>query len=113
MCLPSSSSARRRRLPRKSGSIGREMSPRLTRISLVQQGVIAQNEFAKLLMMGSRGLIELAAPLTDEERRDFEIHIHGSYGSALAVQGKSVTGLGRLGKNGGRPDCQVTVRAAW
>ena len=62
------------------------MSPRLTRISLVQQGVIAQNEFAKLLMMGSRGLIELAAPLTDEERRDFEIHIHGSYGSALAVQ---------------------------
>src|SRR5438552_4720822 len=99
MCLPSSSSARRRRLPPKSGSIGREMSPRFTRISLVQQGIIAQNEFAKLLMMGSRGLIELAAPLTDEERRDFEIHIHGFYGLALAVQVKSVMRLVRSSKN--------------
>ena len=88
------------------------MSPRLTRISLVQQGVIAQNEFAKLLMMGSRGLIELAAPLTDEERRDFEIHIHGSYGSALAVQVKSVTELVRLSKNVRGLHCQFTVRAA-
>ena len=87
------------------------MSPRLTRISLVQQGVIAQNEFAKLLMMGSRGLIELAAPLTDEERRDFEIHIHGSYGSALAVQVKSVTELTRLSKNVRGLHCQFTVRA--
>ena len=88
------------------------MSPRFTRISLVQQGVIAQNEFAKLLMMGSRGLIELAAPLTDEERRDFEIHIHGSYGSALAVQVKSVTELARLSKNVRGLHCQFTVRAA-
>ena len=88
------------------------MSPRLTRISLVQQGVIAQNEFAKLLMMGSRGLIELAAPLTDEERRDFEIHIHGSYGSALAVQVKSVMELVRLSKNVRGLHCQFTVRAA-
>lgn len=87
------------------------MSPRLTTISLVQQGIIAQNEFAKLLMMGSRGLIELAAPLTDEERRDFEIHIHGSYGSALAVQVKSVTRLVRLSKNVRGLHCQFTVRA--
>ena len=88
------------------------MSPRLTRISLVQQGVIAQNEFAKLLMMGSRGLIELAAPLTDEERRDFEIHIHGSYSSALAVQVKSVMQLVRLSKNVRGLHCQFRVRAA-
>lgn len=87
------------------------MSRRLTAISLVQQGIIAQNEFAKLLMMGSRGLIELAAPLTDEERRDFEIHIHGSYGSALAVQVKSVTRLVRLSKNVRGLHCQFTVRA--
>jgi hypothetical protein len=87
------------------------MSPRLTRISLVQQGVIAQNEFAKLLMMGSRGLIELAAPLTDEERRDFEIHIHGSYGSAVAVQVKSVLELARLSKNVRGLHCQFRVRA--
>jgi hypothetical protein len=87
------------------------MSPRLTRISFVQQGIIAQNEFAKLLMMGSHGLIELAAPLTDEERRDFEIHIHGMYGSALAVQVKSVLQLVRLSKNVRGLHCQFTVRA--
>jgi len=63
----------------------------------VQQGVIAQNEFAKLVMIGSGGKIELAAPLTDEERRDFEIHIHGQYGSALAMQVKSALETGTLG----------------
>src|SRR5207302_11003547 len=66
-------------------------------LSNVQHGVIAQNEFAKYLMMGSGGRIELAAPLTDEERRDFEIHIHGQYGTGLAVQVKSTLGLTRLG----------------
>jgi hypothetical protein len=44
-------------------------------LSLVQQGLIAQQEFAKLLMMGSDGRIEVASPLTDDERRDFEIHV--------------------------------------
>lgn len=87
------------------------MSPRLARISLVQQGIIAQNEFAKLLMMGSRGLIELAAPLTDEERRDFEVHIHGVYGSALAVQVKSVMQLVHLSKNARYLHLYFAVRA--
>ena len=68
-----------------------------SKISVVQQGVIAQNEFAKLVMIGSGGKIELAAPLTDEERRDFEIHIHGQYGSALAMQVKSALETGTLG----------------
>ncbi|MEO6798049.1 MAG: hypothetical protein ABI401_07215 [Candidatus Dormibacter sp.] len=63
----------------------------------MQQGIIAQNEFAKLLMIGSRGKIELAAPLTDEERRDFEIHVHGQYGSALAMQVKSALEIGTIG----------------
>jgi hypothetical protein len=88
------------------------VSPRRLLISLVQQGIIAQNEFAKLLMMGSRGLIELAAPLTDEERRDFEIHIHGFYGSALAVQVKSVMELVRRSKNVRILECQFAVRAS-
>ena len=88
------------------------MSPRLTRISLVQQGIIAQNEFAKLLMMGSRGLIELAAPLTDEERRDFEVHLHGIFGSALAVQVKSVMQLGNLGGKARYLRTRITVRAS-
>ena len=50
------------------------------KISDVQQGVITQNEFAKLGMMGSGGRLEFTAPLTDEERRDFEVHEHGQYG---------------------------------
>src|SRR5205807_9047161 len=65
-------------------------------LSNVQHGVIAQNEFAKYLMMGSGGRIELAAPLTDEERRDYEIHVHGQYGSALASQVKSALQLPSL-----------------
>ena len=72
---------------------------RLTRISLVQQGVISQHEFAKFVMIGSGGRVELAAPLTDQERRDFEIHVHGQYGSALAVQVKSALQLVRRGKS--------------
>ncbi len=68
-------------------------------VSLVQQGVIAQNEFIKFLMMGSGGRLEAAAPLTDEERRDFEIHIHGQFGVALAIQVKSVMQLTHLSKN--------------
>lgn len=88
------------------------MSPRRIRISLVQQGVIAQNEFAKLLMMGARGLIELAAPLTDEERRDFEVHLHGIFGSALAVQVKSVLELAYLSRNSRYLRTRFSVRAS-
>ncbi len=88
------------------------MSALRTRISLVQQGIIAQNEFAKLLMMGSRGLIELAAPLTDEERRDFEVHLHGIFGRALAVQVKSVLELGDLGGKARYLRSRFSVRAS-
>ena len=70
-----------------------------SKISDVQQGIVTQNEFAKLVMMGSGGRIELAAPLTDEERRDFEVHVHGRYGSALALQVKSAMALTRLSAN--------------
>src|ERR1700694_5788168 len=69
------------------------------RISLVQQGLIVQQEFAKLLMMGSRGRIEVASPLTDDERRDYEIHVRGQYGFGLAIQVKSTIGLHRRGGN--------------
>jgi hypothetical protein len=74
-------------------------SARSLAISLVQQGIIAQNEFAKFLMIGSGGQIEIAAPLTDEERRDFEIHVRNHLGWALALQIKSVMELTRLSKN--------------
>jgi len=81
-------------------------------ISLVQQGLIAQQEFAKLLMLGTGGRIEVAAPLTDDERRDYEIHVHGQYGFGLASQVKSVRNLRRQpGRRGRYMYCQFPVRA--
>ena len=68
------------------------------KVSDVQQGVISENEFAKDVMIGSGGRVELAAPLTDDERRDFEVHVHGQYGSAVAVQVKSVMQLYQMSK---------------
>src|SRR5437899_4537320 len=62
-------------------------------ITLVQQGLIVQQEFAKLVMMGSKGRIELAPPLTDDERRDWEIHVRGEFGFGLAVQVKSTMNI--------------------
>src|SRR2546421_7895173 len=67
------------------------------RISLVQQGLIVQQEFAKLLMMGSKGRIELAPPLTDDAQRDYEIHVRGQYGFGLAIQVKSTMKLRPIG----------------
>ena len=41
-------------------------------ITLVQQGLIVQQEFAKLVMMGSKGRIQLAPPLiAGPEELDF------------------------------------------
>jgi hypothetical protein len=81
------------------------------RITLVQQGLIVQQEFAKLLMMGSKGRIELAPPLTDDERRDYEIHVRGQYGFGMAVQVKSTMALRRLGGNARYLGIYFKVRA--
>jgi hypothetical protein len=68
-------------------------------LSSIQQGLIAQYEYAKFLMLGSGGLLELAAPMTDDERRDYEIHLRGRYGVGLASQIKSSRRLHRMSKN--------------
>jgi len=68
-------------------------------LSSIQQGLIVQYEYAKFLMLGSGGLLELAPPMTDDERRDYEIHIRGRYGVGLATQVKSSTRLHRMSKN--------------
>ena len=80
-------------------------------ISLVQQGLIVQQEFAKLLMLGSGGRIEVAAPLTDDERRDYEIHVHGQYGFGLAAQVKSVRNLVRRRGHPRYIHCKFPIRA--
>ncbi len=61
------------------------MSP----ISSVQQGVVAQYEFAKLLILGSDGQLEPAVPVSDDDRRDFEVHVKGDFRANLAFQVKS------------------------
>lgn len=66
------------------------------RISTIQQGLIVEYDFAKFLMMGTGGRIELARPMTDDERRDYEIHIRGQYGLGLACQAKSTMSLPRI-----------------
>ena len=69
------------------------------RISSVQQGLIVENEFAKFLMVGSGGKIELAKPMSDDEARDYEIHIRGQYGLGFACQVKSAMSLHKMSKN--------------
>ncbi len=60
-------------------------------ITTTQQGIIVEQELAKLLMIGSGGLLEVSSPMTDDERRDMETHIRGEFGRHLALQSKSTT----------------------
>ncbi|HYM50227.1 MAG TPA: hypothetical protein VET65_06600 [Candidatus Limnocylindrales bacterium] len=54
----------------------------------VQQGICAQQLFTSYGTLASRGQIEFNPALTDDERRDFEVHIRGEY-VGIAVQVKS------------------------
>jgi hypothetical protein len=65
------------------------------RLSNVQQGVITQNEFFKLAMLTSNGLIEVNPPKTDDDRRDVEAHRKGRFSRALSIQIKSTLALFR------------------
>ena len=67
----------------------RPMSP----ISFTQQGTVTQYELAKILILTSDGRLEVALPLTDDDRRDMEIHIRGKFARSLALQLKSTTHL--------------------
>jgi hypothetical protein len=62
-------------------------------------GLIGQSEAAKLMMMGSDGKLEVANPVSDDDRRDQEIHGRGEFGRSLALQIKISMGLGRRGKH--------------
>jgi hypothetical protein len=62
-------------------------------ISFTQQGIVTAYELAKILILTSAGLLEVALPLTDDDRRDMEIHIRGKFARSLALQLKSTTHL--------------------
>ena len=65
------------------------MSP----ISFTQQGIVTQYELAKILIITSSGVLEVYLPLTDDDRRDMEIHIRGKFARSVALQVKSTTHL--------------------
>ena len=62
-------------------------------LTKVQKGAIGQYEAAKLMMMGSNGELEVAAPLSDDDRRDQEVHARGEFGKGLALQIKTTMRL--------------------
>lgn len=66
------------------------MSP----LSGQQQGVIGQYEFAKLVVLGSPGQLEVDEPMSDDERRDEEIHRKHRFRPSLAFQVKTSKVLG-------------------
>jgi len=65
------------------------MSP----ITFTQQGIITQCELGKILIITSDGMLEVALPLTDDDRRDMEIHIRGKFARSIALQVKSTLHL--------------------
>jgi len=65
------------------------MSP----ISFTQQGIVTQYALAIALIITSDGRLEVAVPLTDDDRRDMEIHIRGKFARSVALQVKSTTHL--------------------
>jgi hypothetical protein len=65
------------------------MSP----ITFTHQGIITQCELAKILIITSDGMVEVAFPLTDDDRRDMELHLHGKFAGYRAFQVKSTLHL--------------------
>lgn len=62
-------------------------------MTFTQQGVVTQYELAKILIVSSDGMLEVSMPLTDDERRDMEIHIRGRFARNFAFQIKSTMHL--------------------
>ncbi len=65
-------------------------------ISNVQKGVIGEQELAKLVVLGTDGLLEIGVPLTDDERRDREVHRRGDFTLRVAIQAKTTLALRRV-----------------
>lgn len=64
-------------------------------LSNVQIATIAQYEVAKLVVIGLDGLFEVSWPMSDDERRDAEVHMREHFGESIGLQIKTVTHLQR------------------
>ena len=65
------------------------MSP----LNKTQVGIAGQQEFCKLVILGSSGRLEPSVPYSDDERRDFEIRLTREFARSLAVQVKCASRL--------------------
>jgi hypothetical protein len=71
----------------------------VSRLSDVQFSRFAEMEAAKLFTFGRpRGVLEVMVPMTDDERRDLEIHLKEHFRLSYAVQVKASYVLYRLGR---------------
>jgi len=62
-------------------------------ITPTQQGVITEAEFAKIVILTSKGALVPARPVADDDRRDYEIHIRRHFLESLAMQLKTAKRL--------------------
>ena len=67
-------------------------------LTQVQEGVLGENEFWKLVVLQTNGRIEPRRPLPDDERIDFVIHAPGGIDPVLAVQVKTTFRTRRAGR---------------
>jgi len=68
-------------------------------LSDVQFSHFSETEVAKLLTFGRpRGVLEVMAPMTDDERRDLETHIKEHFRLSVAIQVKASYVLYHLGR---------------
>jgi len=67
-------------------------------ISTVQQGLITEAEFVKIVIIGTGGQLVPERPLADDERRDFDIRIRRHFREYIGVQEKTSLTLRRHGR---------------
>ena len=68
-------------------------------ITSTQQGVITEAEFAKVVILTSKGALVPARPVADDDRRDYEIHIRRHFLQSLAMQLKTAKRLRLHGRS--------------
>jgi hypothetical protein len=69
----------------------------MSQMTWTQQGMVGQLLFAALVMMGSGGAIKAGFQTTDDEGRDVDIHLGGTFSREFGIQVKTSRVLRRYG----------------